>query len=100
MSAVGQEVKSPWTFINPWRYYAINQAMATSITISEGTGPFAMLGFGRAMTQVNGSGGLTCAVPIRDLAVHWDTERARAFELLKTDWADDITPDCARKGPA
>lgn len=99
LSAVGQEVKSPWTFINPWRYYAINQAMATSITISEGTGPFAMLGFGRAMTQVNGSGGLTCAVPIRDLAVHWDTERARKlFELLKTDRADDITPGLCTQG--
>ena len=33
------------------------------------------------MTRVNGNDGLTCSMPIRDLAVHWDRDRALA--LLK-----------------
>jgi len=99
LSAIGQEVKSPWTFINPFRYYAINQAAASSITISKGTGPFALAGFAMAMTKVNGSGGLTCAVPLRDLAVHWDTGRAkRLFGLLKEDRTDAITKDLCTPG--
>jgi LCP family protein required for cell wall assembly len=99
LGAVGKKVKSPWTFINPFRYYGINQAVSSSITVGKGTSPFAMAGFGLAMTRVNGSGGLTCAVPIRDLAVHWDTDRARKlFGLLKEDRTDDITKSMCTPG--
>jgi len=43
------------------------------------------------MTRVNGKDGLTCSMPIRDLAVHWDTERALALlRLIKTDNTGDI----------
>ncbi|HNO40938.1 MAG TPA: LCP family protein, partial [Marmoricola sp.] len=92
LGAIGDEVKSPWTFVNPFRYYRINQAVSSSITISKGTGPVAMAGFALAMTKVSGEKGLTCAVPIRDLAVHWDTERAKKlFGLLKEDRTDAIT---------
>jgi LCP family protein required for cell wall assembly len=81
VSAIGSEVKSPWTFINPWRYFRVNKAATSSLTISKGTCPFALAGFGLAMTRVNGTSGLTCSMPIADQAVHWD--RDRALELLK-----------------
>jgi hypothetical protein len=43
------------------------------------------------MTKVNGKDGLTCSMPIRDLAVHWDRERALALmRLIKTDRTNAI----------
>ena len=81
VSAIGAEVKSPWTFINPVRYFRVNKAATSSLRISEGTGPIALAKFAFAMTRVNGKSGLTCAMPIADQAVHWDRERALA--LLK-----------------
>ena len=81
VSAIGSEVKSPWTFINPVRYFRVNKAATSSLRISEGTGPIALAKFGLAMTRVNGKSGLTCSMPIADQAIHWDRERALA--LLK-----------------
>ena len=54
VSAIGDEVKSPWTFINPVRYFRVNEAATSSLRISEGTGPIALARFGLAMTRVNG----------------------------------------------
>ena len=76
VSAIGSEVKSPWTFINPIRYFRVNKAATSSLVISEGTGPIALAKFGLAMTRVNGSDGLTCSMPIADQAIHWDRQRA------------------------
>jgi hypothetical protein len=43
------------------------------------------------MTRVDGDAGLTCGVPIRDLAVNWDEERsAQLFALLIEDETDKI----------
>ncbi len=43
------------------------------------------------MTRVNGDNGLTCGVPISDLAVHWDAERSQQmFDYIKEDTTDDI----------
>ena len=55
------------------------------------TSLFATMRFAWAMTRVDGKSGLTCGVPIADLAVHWDTERALALlNLVKTDHTGDI----------
>ena len=54
VSAIGSEVKSPWTFINPVRYFRVNDAATSSLVISKGTGPIALAKFGLAMTRVNG----------------------------------------------
>jgi len=94
VSAIGSEVKSPWTFINPVRYFNLNKAATTSIRISEGTGPVALGGFGLAMTRVDGKSGLTCGMPIADQAVNWDRERA--LELLKY-VKEDRTADLPRR---
>jgi LCP family protein required for cell wall assembly len=80
ISAIGSEVASPWTFLNPLRYWNVNNAARTSLRVSEGTGPVTLARFGLAMTRVNGENGLTCGMPIADQAVNWDDERAE--ELL------------------
>jgi LCP family protein required for cell wall assembly len=91
VSAIGSEVKSPWTFINPVRYFRVNDAATSSLRISKGTGPFALANFGLAMTRVNGKNGLTCSMPIADQAIHWDKERALALlKFIKTDSTGDI----------
>jgi LCP family protein required for cell wall assembly len=91
VSAIGSEVKSPWTFLNPVRYFRVNQAATSSLRISEGTGPVALGTFGLAMTRVNGKDGLTCSMPIADQAIHWDKERALALlGHIKKDSTGDI----------
>jgi LCP family protein required for cell wall assembly len=91
VSAIGAKVKSPWTILNPWRYHRINDAATSSLKVGKGTGPIDLARFGWAMTRVNGTDGLTCSMPIRDLAVHWDRARALALlNLIKTDSTGDI----------
>ena len=75
VSAVGSKVLSPWTFVNPLRYWNLNMAAANTLRVSEGTGPFTLGKFAMAMTSVD----KTCGVPISDLAVHWDAARSEQF---------------------
>jgi len=77
VSAIGREATSPWTVVNPVRYWRVNMAGAETVRVSEGTGPIDLARFAWAMTRVDGENGLTCGVPIRDLAVNWDEERSR-----------------------
>lgn len=91
VSAIGQEIVSWQTVVNPVRYWRVVFGGAESVTVSEGTGPFDAARFAYAMTRVNGKDGLTCGVPIVDLAVNWDPERApRLFELIAQDRTDQI----------
>jgi LCP family protein required for cell wall assembly len=91
VSAIGDDVKSPWTVLNPVRYWRINMAGTSSLKVDKDAGVVDLARFAWAMTRVNGKDGLTCSMPIRDLAVHWDTERARALlQLVKTDDTGDI----------
>ena len=91
VSAIGDEATSPWTIINPVRYWRVNMAGAKTFSVSEGTGPIDLARFAWAMTRVNGENGLTCGVPIRDLAVHWDENRSKQmFEHIKDDDTEGI----------
>ena len=65
VSAVGDEAVSPWSVLNPVRYFRLNAAMPDFFTVSEGTNPFDMARFAWAMTRVDGTKGLTCGVPDR-----------------------------------
>jgi hypothetical protein len=100
VSAVGSKVASPWTVINPVRYFRVASSGSDSLAVGKGTGPIATMKFAWAMTRVNGKSGLTCGVPIADLAVHWDRERAlELFGLIKKDDTKDVTKDlCGASG--
>jgi hypothetical protein len=77
--------------LNPFRYYRVNMAATSSLTVDDGSNVVDLARFGWAMSRVNGKDGLTCSMPIRDLAVHWDTDRALALlRLIKTDRTADI----------
>ncbi|MET0523852.1 MAG: LCP family protein [Nocardioides sp.] len=91
VSAIGDEVVSWQTIVNPIRYWRVMFGGASTVRVSEGTGPVDAARFAYAMTRVNGKDGLTCGVPISDLAVHWDGERAPAlFKLIAEDKTDEV----------
>ena len=91
VSAVGDKAVSPWSVLNPVRYVRLAAAGADSLRLGKDTGPFDTIGFAWAMTHVTGKKGLTCGVPISDLAVHWDSQRApRMFKLIREDRTADI----------
>lgn len=93
VSAVGRKAASPWSFLNPVRYYKLAHAAADFLVTGEETGPFDTARFAWAMTRVDGENGLTCSMPIRDLAVNWDPERSQQlFKLIAEDRTEDI-PD-------
>jgi LCP family protein required for cell wall assembly len=92
VSAVGSKAASPWSVINPVRYFRLAMAGSDSLVVGEDTGMISTMRFAWAMTRVNGKNGLTCGVPIADLAVHWDRDRARRlFRLIQEDRTDDVS---------
>lgn len=100
VSAIGAEVVSPWSVINPVRYWRLNNAGAGAVAVGEGMGPVRAAMWASAMTNTSGEDGLTCGVPIADLAVNWDPERApRMFQAIIEDDTDSITPElCSPTG--
>jgi anionic cell wall polymer biosynthesis LytR-Cps2A-Psr (LCP) family protein len=91
VSAIGSEILSWKTFLNPVRYYRTMTGGAESVRLGQDTGPFAVAKFGVAMNRVDGEAGMTCGVPIADLAVNWDQERSqRLFGLIQGNEAGKI----------
>lgn len=96
VAAVGDEVMSPWTFINPVRYWRLSNSVPDFFAFGKGTGPFQAAAWAMAMTSVD----LSCVVPISDLAVHWDPERSKQmFGYIKDDKTSDIPKNlCTETG--
>jgi LCP family protein required for cell wall assembly len=98
VSAVGSEAVSPWSVINPIRYYRLWMAGANSLRVGEDTGMIATMRFALAMRHVSGKNGLTCGVPISDLAVHWDPDRSKKlFKLIAQDRTEDVSKNLCRQ---
>ncbi len=100
VSAVGHKAASPWSVVNPVRYFRLASAGKDSLRVGKDTSMFATLRFAWAMTRVDGKAGLTCGVPIADLAVHWDTERAKKlFNLIQEDRTGEVSKNlCGASG--
>jgi LCP family protein required for cell wall assembly len=91
LGQVASRAASPWTFVNPFRYFALNKAGSDSLRIGDNVGPIDLARFAWAMRKVSGGNGKTCSVPIVDLAVNWDDERANEmFDLIREDSTDEI----------
>ena len=101
VSAVGTAVLSPWTVINPVRWYRLNKAVPTFFTFGEGMSSVGAAKWALAMTRVDGTQGLTCTVPVTDgSATTWDRDRADPlFGAIADDDTDRITDDqCTPNG--
>jgi len=59
IGAIGDEALSPWTFLNPLRYWKINDAAAGAIRIDDEMNPFDLGRFALAMTGDSS----TCTMP-------------------------------------
>ncbi|MEJ7833332.1 MAG: LCP family protein [Nocardioides sp.] len=91
VSAIGRKVASPWSVLNPFRYWDLNLAATQAVAFGEGTNPLRAAMWASAMTNVDGEDGLTCGVPIADLAVNWDEERSQQmFDAIIEDDTDSI----------
>ena len=100
VGAIADKAASPWSVLNPVRYFNLADAGSSSLRVGENVGPLSLVRFAWALGSVTGGGGRTCTVPIADLAVNWDDERAPAlFELIAQDRTDDVTNDlCTPSG--
>ncbi len=91
VSAVGASAASPWSVLNPVRYVRLAAAGAHALRVGEDTSMLSTARFAWAMTRVSGKTGLTCGVPIADLAVNWDDARAnQLFGRIIEDRTQDI----------
>lgn len=102
VAAVGKKAASPWSILNPVRYVSLANAGSDALRIGKGTGPIALAKFGWAMTRVSGKSGMTCGVPISDLSVRWDSERAPEFfsHIIEDDTAGISKRLCTPSGIA
>ncbi len=87
VAAVGDKVMSPWTVLNPVRYWRLSNAVPDFFAFGEGTGPLQAAKWASAMTNID----LSCVVPIADLGVHWDEQRSeQMFQHIIEDDTDGI----------
>jgi LCP family protein required for cell wall assembly len=100
VAAVGSKVLSPWSVLNPVRYWKLNHEIPDFFAFGDGMGPVRSAMWATAMTRVDGDKGLTCVVPLQDLAVHWDPERApQMFKKIIDDDTESIDDElCSDTG--
>jgi LCP family protein required for cell wall assembly len=93
VAAIGDKVLSPWTVVNPVRWWRLNNSLPDFFKFGEGMGPTRALMWASAMASVGGKGGLTCTVPLTSgSASALDEELAdQLFERIREDKTDDIT---------
>ncbi|NYJ02363.1 LCP family protein required for cell wall assembly [Nocardioides thalensis] len=92
VAAIGDKVLSPWSVLNPFRYWNLNGAIPDFFAFGEGTGPIDGSRWALAMSRVGGSG-MTCTMPVTDgSATEMDRERADPlWDAIIEDRTDDIT---------
>jgi LCP family protein required for cell wall assembly len=99
LGSIAKKAKSPWTVINPVRYYRVINGAAGSLRVGDGMGPIALAKFALALSSSMSGGGRNCTVPLADFAVHWDRERAlRMFGHIKNDTTSEIGNLCTKDG--
>lgn len=108
VAAIGSKVATPWSVLNPFRYWKLNLAAPGAIAVGEGMNSWEAAAFASAMTNTTGDAGRTCTLPsvyqdvngdgVNDVVI--DSGRAdQLFDLIIEDRTDDITNDiCDAKG--
>jgi LCP family protein required for cell wall assembly len=96
VNAVGHKALSPWTILNPFRYWDLNMSAADSLTVDQDLSVFGMGRFAWGMTHAK----LNCVVPISNLSVELDPTRSKQmFRLIREDKTDEIGKSlCTQSG--
>lgn len=93
VAAIGDKVVSPWTVLNPVRWWRLNNSVPGFFGFGDSTSTIDAARWARAMTKVGGPDGLTCTMPVTDSSAEtWDRERAEPiFQAFIEDETDTIT---------
>jgi LCP family protein required for cell wall assembly len=93
VAAIGKKVLSPWSVINPLRYWRLNMAMPDFFEFGDGMGPQRAVLWATAMAKVGGKDGLLCTVPLTNgSATALDQDLApQLFAAIKDDKTGDVT---------
>ncbi len=98
IASIGSEAASPWTVLNPVRYWRLASSGASSLTIGDNVGPFSLARFAWTMSRID-SDGLSCTVPVitSSSSLQWDPDLApQVFDAVANDSTDDITKAMCR----
>ena len=98
----GHEVFSPWTVINPVRWWRLNMAIPDFFVFGEGGGPLTAGKWALAMTRVDGEErpDLRRADPRPRGATGTTSAPTQLFAKIIADETDDIPKGCARRPAA
>lgn len=98
IAAVGDKVLSPWSVLNPIRWWELNGSVPDFFRFGDTTGPVDAGQWALAMTKVKKS----CTVPLARADTTWDAQRAKQlFGRIAADRTDEITDDlCTATGLA
>lgn len=98
VAAIGHKVLSPWTVVNPVRWWRLNHAVPSFFTFGDGMTKVQAGRWALAMSRVGGSG-KTCTLPVSltdvtgdglaDLLVD-DDRAAKMYTAISEDQTDDI----------
>jgi len=93
VAAIGDKVVSPWTVLNPVRWWRLNNSVPGFFGFGESTSTIDAAKWALAMTKVGGADGLTCTMPVTDSSAEtWDRDRAEViFQAFIEDKTDIIT---------
>ena len=93
IAAIGDKVLSPWSVINPLRWWNLNSAVPSFFGFGEGMGKIQAGRWALAMSRTTGDSGLTCTMPVTDsTAEYWDMDRAGPLlQDIIDDQTDQIT---------
>jgi LCP family protein required for cell wall assembly len=93
VAAIGDKVMSPWSVINPFRWWKLNSSVPGFFSFGDGMSKLDVAKWAMAMRHTTPPDGLTCTMPVTDGSAHyWDRSRARPiFKAFIEDSTSDIT---------
>lgn len=101
IGAIGDKVLSPWSVINPVRWWRLNDAVPSFFRFGEGTSAIDASRWALAMSRTSSGGNRTCTMPVTSgSAEEWDRERADPLlQAIADDETDRITNEqCTPNG--
>ncbi|GAA5150937.1 hypothetical protein GCM10023340_29010 [Nocardioides marinquilinus] len=101
IGAIGDKVLSPWSVINPVRWYRLNSAVPDFFRFGEGMSAIGASKWAYAMTKTGSGDNRTCTVPVTDLSANsWNRELADPlFQAIADDDTEAITDEqCTPNG--
>ncbi len=93
IGAIGDKVLSPWSVLNPVRWWRLNKAVPSFFAFGEGMSSVDASRWALAMTRTSNGDNLTCTMPVTDLSAStWDRDRADPlFQAIIDDDTGAIT---------